>query len=169
MAKPQETKDKLRSYYVFDRHSLDVAALRAGVHYTTAKDWKKKALAIGDDWDRVRGATILAGGGQEQIAQQALTEMLVALQGTLDLVKVDQEMRPDVRAKVLASTMDAMFKGVSASRKYLPEANSLAIATIVMRGLIDHIKKSYPQHAPAFLEILPSYSKKLPKILEKAK
>ena len=40
MAHPKETRDAVRRAYVYDRLSLEVSALKAGVSYATAARWK---------------------------------------------------------------------------------------------------------------------------------
>ncbi|MDQ9403586.1 DUF1804 family protein [Serratia marcescens] len=67
MAYPPETRDRLRRAYVFDGLSLEVAAVQCGVSYGTAQRWKNDSKAAGDDWETLRGARMLAGGGLEEL------------------------------------------------------------------------------------------------------
>ncbi|WP_156443145.1 DUF1804 family protein, partial [Burkholderia sp. RF4-BP95] len=63
MAYPKEVRDKVRRAFVFDRLSLEVAAMKSGVNYSTARRWKDDARAAGDDWDKAQAAQLMAGGG----------------------------------------------------------------------------------------------------------
>lgn len=169
MAKPPALRVKLRKHYAFDRLSLEQAAKLSGVTYSTAKRWKDQAAEQGDDWDKLRSASTLSGGDVEQLSQQILTEMLVQFNAVLDLIKADVEMDAVKRVDLLSSLMDNIHKSMSAMRKFMPEANSLAIGMLVLRGLAEFIQERYPQHASVFVEILEPFGAMLPKILSNAK
>ncbi|MYM80551.1 DUF1804 family protein [Duganella sp. FT50W] len=169
MAKGADVRALVRKHYVFDRLSLEQSASMANVAYTTAKRWKEKAAAEGDDWDKLRSATSLAGGDVEQLSQQILTEMLVQFNAVLELIKADTEMPATKRVELLSSLMDNIHKSLAAMRKFLPEANSLSIGMLVLRGLAEFVQERYPQHGGVLLEILEPFGDILPKILADAK
>lgn len=169
MAKPADVRAKVRKHYVFDRLSLEQAAKLATVAYTTAKRWKEKAYNDGDDWDKVKTASAMAGGNIEQLSQQILTEMLVQFNSVLELVKSDAEMPAAKRVDLLSSLMDNIHKSMSAMRRFLPETNSLAVGMLVLRGLVDFVQDKYPQHGSVLVEILEPFGDVLPKILATAK
>lgn len=169
MAKPAEVRAKVRKHYVFDRLSLEQAAKLAGVTYSTAKRWKNKALDTGDDWDKVKSASALAGGDIEQLSQQILTEMLVQFNSVLELIKADAEMPAVQRVELLSSLMDNIHKSMSAMRRFLPETNALAIGMHVLRGMAEFVQARFPQHGAAFIEILEPFGDELPRILNEVK
>ncbi|WP_295756051.1 DUF1804 family protein [Undibacterium sp.] len=169
MAKPAATRAKLRKHYVFDRLSLEQAAKLAEVTYSTAKRWKDKALDEGDDWDKLKNASTLAGGDIEQLSQQILTEMLVQFNSVLELIKLDAEMPAIQRVDLLSSLMDNIHKSMSAMRRFLPETNALAIGMLVLRGMAEFVQERFPQHGQAFIEILEPFGDVLPKILAESK
>jgi hypothetical protein len=169
MAKGADIRTKVRKHFVFDRLSLEQASKLGGVSYTTAKRWKEKALAEGDDWDRLRTASSLSGGDVEQLSQQILTEMLVQFNATLDLIKADSAMPAVQRVDLLSSLMDNIHKSMSAMKKFLPEANSLSIGMAVIRGLAEFVQEKYPQHGGVLVEILEPFGEVLPKILASVK
>jgi transposase len=169
MAKDAGIRAAVRKHYVFDRMSLDKAAQLAGVAYTTAKRWKEKATAEGDDWDKLRSAATLAGGDVEQLSQQILTEMLVQFNAVLETIKADSSMPAATRVDLLSSLMDNIHKSLSAMRKFLPEANTLATGMLVLRGLVEFVQERFPQHGPALVEILEPFGDVLPKLLADAK
>lgn len=169
MAKSADVRALVRKHYVFDRLSLEQSASMANIAYTTAKRWKDKAAADGDDWDKLRSATALAGGDLEQLSQQILTEMLVQFNAVLELIKADTEMAATKRVELLSSLMDNIHKSLAAMRKFLPEANSLSIGMLVLRGLAEFVQERYPQHGGVLLEILEPFGDILPKILADAK
>lgn len=169
MAKPAEIRAKVRKHYVFDRLSLEQAAKLAGVAYTTAKRWKEKAADTGDDWDKIKNASALAGGDIEQLSQQILTEMLVQFNSVLALIKADATMPAVQRVELLSSLMDNIHKSMSAMRRFLPETNALAIGMQVLRGMADFVQKRFPQHSTAFIEILEPFGDELGRILAETK
>lgn len=169
MAKPAETRAKVRKHYVFDRLSLEQAAKLAGVAYTTAKRWKKKAATDGDDWDKLKSASALAGGDVEQLSQQILIEMLVQFQAVQALIKADAKMPALQRVELLSSLMDNIHKSMSAMRRFLPETNALAIGMHLIRGMAEFVQTRFPQHGSAFVEILEPFGDELPRILGEMK
>ncbi|AKU21886.1 DUF1804 family protein [Massilia sp. NR 4-1] len=169
MAKSADVRALVRKHFVFDRLSLEQAAKLAAVAYTTAKRWKEKAAADGDDWDKLRSASTLAGGDVEQLSQQILTEMLVQFNAVLELIKKDTEMAATTRVDLLSSLMDNIHKSLAAMRKFLPEANSLSIGMTVLRGLAEFVQERFPQHGSVLVEVLEPFGDVLPKLLADAK
>lgn len=169
MAKPADVRAKVRKHYVFDRLSLEQAAKLAGVAYTTAKRWKEQAAAGGDDWDKLKSASALAGGDIEQLSQQILTEMLVQFNSVLELIKADDAMPAVTRVELLSSLMDNIHKSMAAMRRFLPETNALAIGMHVLRGMAEFVQTRFPQHGQAFVEILEPFGDELPRILGEVK
>jgi hypothetical protein len=169
MAKSGEVRALVRKLYVFDRLSLEQAASQVSVAYTTAKRWRDQAAAEGDDWEKLRSAASLAGGDVEQLSRQILTEMLVQFNSVLDMIKADVEMSASKRVELMSSLMDNIHKSMSAMKKFLPEANSLSIGMLVIRGLADFVQERYPQHGSILIEILEPFGDVLPKILAGAK
>jgi len=161
MAHPKEVRDKVRRAYVFDRLSLEVAALSAGVAYATARRWKADALESGDDWDKAQAAHLLAGGGIEGVARQVLAGLVTQYQATMDELTANAEIRPADKVQMLASLADAYNKTVSASKRILPETSELATAMGVVQRLANFIRERFPQHAASFAEILEPFGDEL--------
>lgn len=154
MAHPKETRDGLRRAYVFERQSLEVAAAMFGVSYGTARRWKQAAQEEGDDWDKAQSAQLLAGGGIENVARQVLAGLVTQFQATMEAVQSDEQIGPAAKVQMLASLADAYNKTVAASKRVLPETSALATAMEVLQKLAAFIRERYPQHAPAFAEVL---------------
>lgn len=166
MAHDKATRDALRRAYVFDRLSLDKAASVTGVSYPTARNWKNKAKANGDDWDKIRTAHTMAGGEIEDIARQLLTDLIVQYQTTIDLIKGDSDINAIQRVELLTSLSDSYNKALSASKKLVPETSKLATALEVLDKLSDYIKANNPQQLIVFVEILQGFAEKLEKELK---
>ncbi len=161
MAHPKEVRDKVRRAYVYDRLSLEVAAMTAGVSHATVKRWKAEALDAGDDWDKAQAAQLMAGGGLEGVARQVLAGLVTQFQSTMDELTVNAEIKPADKVQMLASLADAYNKTVSASKRILPETNELATAMGVVQRLANFIRERYPQHAAPFAEILEPFGDEL--------
>ncbi|MDN8050332.1 DUF1804 family protein [Burkholderia multivorans] len=160
MAYSKEVRDKVRRAFVFDRLSLEVAALKSGVNYSTARRWKDDARAAGDDWEKAQAAQLLAGGGIEGAARQMLAGMVTQYQATMDELD-SAEMKPADKVAMLASLADAYNKTINASKRVLPETNELAIAMGVVQRLATFIKDRYPEHVGAFADVLGPFGDEL--------
>ncbi|ELW9228599.1 DUF1804 family protein [Morganella morganii] len=158
MAFPQETRDKLRRAYIFSQMSLEVAAAQAGVSFVTARRWKKEAQDKNDDWDKMRAAHMLAGGGVEDAGRAVLMSLVVQCQTVTEQINTNPDIAPGTRVDMLASLADAFNKAVSASKKILPETDKLATAIDVIQRLGQFISDKYPQHNVVFVEILESFA-----------
>lgn len=141
MAHAQATKDKLRRLYVFERLSLEVAAGQCGVSFATARRWKDKAEAEGDNWEKLRAAHTMAGTELEDIPASE-------------------------RVTLLTSLSDSYNKAISANKKLLPETSRLAVAMEVLEKFAAWIKVKRPELLGAFLDELILFGKKLDKELK---
>ncbi|ECG1391434.1 TPA_asm: DUF1804 family protein [Salmonella enterica subsp. houtenae serovar 45:g,z51:-] len=163
MAHPQETRERLRRSYIFGQMSLEIASVQTGVAFATARRWKKEAQDAGDDWDKLRAAHIMAGGGLEDIGRAILTGLMTQYQTTLEMLTTNADLPADKRVELLASLADAFNKAVAANKKILPEVSQLAIALDVIQRLSTFVAESYPQHLAAFVEILEPFGQEMEK------
>lgn len=163
MAHPQETRDRLRRSYIFGQMSLEIASAQAAVAFATARRWKKEAQDAGDDWDKLRAAHVLAGGGLEEIGRAVLTGLVTQYQTTLEQLTTAEGIQPKERVELLASLADAFNKATAASRKILPETSQLAVALDVLQRLSTFVQESHPQHLGAFVEILEPFGAEIEK------
>ncbi|MBX9268764.1 DUF1804 family protein [Chromobacterium violaceum] len=164
MAHTPETREKVRRLYVFDRISLEVAAMQCSVSMSTASRWKRESAEAGDDWDKVRAAALLAGDGIESIARAALVGFMTQYQATMDTLTVSDQIPAEKKVAMLASLADSFNKTVAASRKVLPETSQLATAMEVVQKLAGFIRERYPKHAQAFVEVLEPFGEELAKL-----
>ncbi|MFZ6687519.1 DUF1804 family protein [Undibacterium sp. SXout11W] len=163
MAHPQETRDKVRRAYVFDRLSLEVASMKCGVSYGTASRWKTQSAEKGDDWDKAQSAQLMAGGCIEDIGRLMLSGLVTQYQASMEELTRDTKIAPAAKVQLLASLADAFNKTISASKKILPETSELATAIDVVQKLAEFIRNHYPQHATAFTELLEPFGEELVK------
>ena len=152
MAHPKETREKLRRLYVSGEQMLETAAMMCGIPTATARSWKRTAKETGDDWDKVRAAYTLAGGGIEDLSRSLLAGFLVQYQSTMTMLQDTSP--PSERAKLLASLSDAFTKTVAANAKVMPETSKLATAIEVLELFGEVIKEKYPQHLQAYVELV---------------
>lgn len=154
MAHSQATKDELRRKYVIDRLSLAIAAKQTKVSYPTAQRWKNTAAANGDNWDKVKVASVMAGGDQEGISREILTGFIIQFKSVMDAIKEDSDVSAMERVEMLTSLADAYNKTIASSRKILPETSKLAIALQVMELLAAYLKAHKPELLADFMDIL---------------
>ena len=165
MAHGQETRDKLRRLYVFERLSLEVAAGQCGVSFATARRWKDKAETAGDNWEKLRAAHTMAGKDLEDIARQLLTDLVLQFKGTMDAL-AREDIPASERVTLLTSLSDSYNKAISANKKLLPETSRLAVALEVLEKLADWLKTKRPELLGAFLDELEPFGAMLEKELK---
>ncbi|MEQ9863528.1 DUF1804 family protein [Pectobacterium aroidearum] len=163
MAHPQEVRDKLRRAYIFGQMSLEIASAQAGVAFATARRWKKDAQDAGDDWDKLRAAHVIAGGGLEDIGRAVLTGLVTQYQTALESLNGTAEIPPRERVELLASLADAFNKATSASKKILPETSELSVALEVIQLLSTFIRERHSKHLEAFVSILDGFGEEVEK------
>lgn len=163
MAHDDAKRQALRAAYVHDRLPLEQAADKALVPHSTAARWKRQARAAGEDWDKLRAASLLAGEGMENVARQMLADYVVQHKALMDCINTDPELGAAQKVDMLASLADSFNKTVAASRRVLPETDKLATALGVINRLSDFVRTRFPQHAAAFVEILEPFGEVLAK------
>ena len=163
MAHDDAKRQALRAAYVHERLPLEEAARKAGVPASTAARWKRQAKAAGEDWDKLRAATLLAGEGMEHMARQMLADYVVQHAALMEEISANTELGPAAKVGMLASLADSFNKTVAASRRVLPETDKLATALGVVNRLADFVREHFPQHVAAFVEILEPFGETLAK------
>jgi len=157
MAHSDEVRKAVRAAYVFDQITLDAAAVSRGVPVGTARRWKTEAKAEGDDWDRARGAQMIAGGGLEDVIRQTLAIAVQQVQATIEQIQAEENMPPAVKVKMLAALADSYNKLLGAAKRLMPETDKLATAMDVVQRFAEFVAKRHPEHAPAFVDMLDSF------------
>lgn len=160
MAHPAEIRAKLRAAFLYDGLSLEAAAERLGVSERTASRWKREALAKGDDWDKAKLASRLAGEGSEAVARVVLEEFLALFQTTLTDIK-GADLKPMEKAEAISRLSDAYTKTMRSIEKSAPELNRLAIAMEVLQLLGKYVQTKQPDCAQAFLGVLTPFGEEL--------
>ncbi|QAZ67042.1 DUF1804 family protein [Solidesulfovibrio carbinolicus] len=163
MAHGSEKVAAVRAAYVHERLPLEIAAARAGVAPGTATRWKRKAKEAGEDWDKLRAACLLAGDGVEAVARQMLADYVVQHKTLMDAISTG-DMPAAAKVDMLASLADSFNKTVAASKRVLPETSELATALSVLDKLGVFIRDRYPQHGPAFLEVLEPFGAEVARV-----
>ena len=163
MAHDDGTRRAVRAAYVFDQLSLEVAAAKHAVPYATVRNWKRAGKELGDDWDKARGAQMIAGGGIEDVVRQTLAVVVQQVQATVEAIQQADDMPPGTKVQMLCSLADAYNKLMAASRRLMPETDKLAVATDVAKRLAEFTRTKYPKHATALLEVLEPFGEELVK------
>jgi len=164
VAHGEETRRSLRSAYVHQGFSLEAGAEKLGVSFGTAARWKRQAKADGDDWDKARAADRMSGEGKETVIQAVIEDYLLLHQATIEDIKQDKTSTPIKRAEALSRLADAFHKTMHAMGEASPELSRLAIANELLRHLSKFIVEKYPEHGPAFIEILEPFGVEIARI-----
>jgi|SRR5450830_174864 len=164
MAHGEDKRRAVRAAYVFDQLSLEIAAVKHEVPVITVRNWKRSAKELGDDWDRARGAQMIAGGGIEDVVRQTLAIVVQQVQATIQTIQDTPDMLPPVKVQMLASLTDSYSKMMSISKRLMPETDKLAVATDVAKRLAEFTRAKYPKHAMALLEVLEPFGEELARV-----
>lgn len=163
MAHSPEVKHKARALYVHDGLGLEQAAQKLKISPRTASRWKQEALDGGDDWDKARAASLLAGEGAEAVSRVVLEEFLKLFQTSLDEIS-REKLKPMEKAEAMSRLADAYTKTIRAIQKSAPELNRLAVASEVLQLLAKFVRDRFPAHAAAFMEVLEPFGEELVKV-----
>jgi hypothetical protein len=158
MAHGPEVKQAVRAAYIFDRLTVEQAAERAEVGVATARRWKTQATALGDDWDKARGAHALSREGAGTVARLVLADFLTVHQSTVDGLREEQGISPLAKAEALSRLSDAFTKTMNAVSKASPEMARFSVANELLRDLGSFVREEYPEQVDLMLDILGSFS-----------
>ena len=154
MAYNAEVRRSVRSSYVHEGISLETAAQKHAVAFGTASRWKRDAKADGDDWDSARAARFLSQEGAAAVTAVVLENFVTLFDSTIKLIREDDKATGLEKAEAISRLSDAYQKTMSAARKGAPEVNKLAVGMDVIKLLADFVGNKFPEHAPAFIDIL---------------
>lgn len=165
MAKSPESKAAVRAAYVYRKLPLAqcINGIKPKVSPDTARRWKAQAKLAGDDWDRARAASRLAGQGAEAVTQAVLEDFVALFSETITALKDDLEIDPLKKAEAISRLSDAYHKTMAAISRGNGKLSKLALSMEVVEKLALFIQASYPRHANAFLEVLEPFGEELNK------
>lgn len=165
MAYTHEVKELVRNAYVRSRLSLRRAAEKYHVAFESAARWKRQAAQLGDDWDKARAASVLAGEGRNAVSMTLLETLVLQYEATLEQLQNEAlEISTLERVQIIASLTNSFHKAMNAHAKLAPELSELSVAMEVIERLGAFVKEHYPKHTAAFLEILEPFGKELGKL-----
>lgn len=142
MAHSQDTRDKVRQLYV-EGMPLNGAALTCGVSYDTARDWKSRAEAKGDNWDTARAAYRISEQGVDELNKQLVEDF--ARQVITTTRELEESTIPAAdKATVLAQLSDAYAKFSKAFSRINPQFSGLSVALDTLKTLADHLRLKDP-------------------------
>ena len=74
MAHTVQIKTAVRTAFVHQCLSLESACEKHGVNISTGRRWKTAAKKAGDDWEKARSASFVAGQGQNEVLHDVLAK-----------------------------------------------------------------------------------------------
>ncbi len=159
MAHAPETQVTLRSAYLSGL-GLELAAVKAGIPYATARRWKTRAHEAGDDWDRLRGAALLgAGGGMESAILRVVSTVILEAEATTELLKGYSAIAPLARTQAIASLIDSLSKASAVAARLMPQADKLAVETAAVKRFADLFVRHHVADAGKMIETLEMFAR----------
>lgn len=142
MAHSQDTRDKVRQLYI-EGMPLNGAAVTCGVSYDTARDWKTRAKAKGDDWDTARAAYRISGQGMDDLNKQLVEDFARQVITTTRELEAATIPAAD-KATLLAQLADAYAKFSKSFARVNPQYSGLSVALDTLKTIAEHLKVRDP-------------------------
>lgn len=161
MAYAVEHRNNLRAAYVHEALSLEAAAERLSIAFGTASRWKREALANGDDWDKARAASHMAGGGVEAITQAMLSTFVTLYNAIVTDLSTQADVPALSKAEALSRLSDAYHKTMAGAARGAPKLARLSIALEVMSDFANFVAKQHPEAGAVLLKALEQFEPEL--------
>ncbi|GLS86667.1 hypothetical protein GCM10010873_16410 [Cypionkella aquatica] len=161
MSVREDARRKARGDYIYRRMTGSTISIAYGISEATFGRWKKAAKDEGDDWDKARTASVIAGEGIETVVSSVVEDFMIMAQSLLDDIRDNPELTTAAKVQHLVALADAMTKMTSAARKLAPKISELGVAQDVMGHLLEFVRQNFPQHAAAILEIIEPFGERL--------
>ncbi len=142
MAHSQDTRDTVRKLYI-EGMPLNGAAATAGVSYDTAREWKTRAEAKGDNWDTARTAYKVSEQGAGDLLKQMVEDFTRQMVVTTREIE-HGDLAASEKALLLAQLADAYSKFSKAFGKINPQYSGLSVALDTLKIIVEHLKVANP-------------------------
>ncbi|GEA12721.1 DUF1804 family protein [Alteromonas sp. KUL49] len=162
MAHSSQKQLDVRSSYVNEQLDLKAAAAFHGVSYGTARNWKKRALDEGDNWDTARTALLLTNSGNKEFINQVIQRFYIQSERIFESIENTTNLDPNQMVELMAKWADSVSK-ISKHLGTNNDFNRIGFALELLQLLSTFIREQYPQHAQAFLEILEPFGREVTK------
>lgn len=142
MAHSQETRDGVRQLYI-EGMPLKGASIAHGVAYDTAREWKERAKAKGDDWDTARAAYRISDQGMDELNKQLVEDFarqVITTTRELEEAKIPAS----DKAALLAQLADGYAKFSKAFGRLNPQFSGLSVALDTLKVIAEYLKKNDP-------------------------
>nr|DAI24793.1 MAG TPA: Protein of unknown function (DUF1804) [Caudoviricetes sp.] len=164
MAYDIRRRNEVKKYFVHKQMPMTQAAKLAGVPVNTARRWKDLAYEAGDDWEKLRAAFALSSGSRDDLMKTIINDYVICHQAIMESLKSpDNDMTAKEKVEALTSLADGFSKTMKSAGQASPELSKLAVANDIIQLLGEFVQKHYPQHIPAFLEILEPFGEEVSK------
>ena len=160
MAYSDAIKNKVRANFIKGM-ALTTAAAMIGVPHQTARTWKRKAKADGDNWDNARVALKVSKGGASELTAEIVEDFILTFKACVEELKKADGMSPIVKAQTLSQLSDAYQKSVKAMSDSNPKLSKLAIVMDVLKRQGDFIRAYYPDLFEPFSDMLGDFGKEI--------
>jgi len=157
MAHPPELRARLRTAYVHERLSMELAAERVGVSYATARRWKSDAEAEGDDWEKARSVARISADGMQTVAQMLAADFVPIHHAVMEEVRAAEGVDPLKKAEALSKLADAVTKTAAAIGRFSPEMSRLAAANDCMKLFGEFVMAEQPHLAEGLIEAMEAF------------
>ena len=161
MAYSIEHRQALRAAYVHESFSLEAAAEKGDIAFGTASRWKRDALANGDDWDKARAASHMAGKGAEAVTHAMLSNFITLHNNIVADLTNNPAIPALSKAEALSRLTDAYHKTMSGAARGAPKLAKLSLALEVIGMFADFITEHFPETGLILINALEKFEPKV--------
>ena len=157
MAYGIEHRQALRAAFVHQALSLEAAAEKVNVAFGTASRWKSAAKAEGDDWEKARAASHMAGEGAEAVTHAMLSNFITLHNSITTELNTNPNIAALDKAEALSRLTDAYHKTMSGAARGAPKLAKLSIALEVVSLFAEFIAAHYPETGLTLINALEKF------------
>lgn len=160
-----ELLEKVRFAYVKERMGLKTIAKLYDLPLSVARFWKKRAKALGDDWDKAKeNLKILSNDGEkkiEELAKELLESISEETQATMLKLRNDAEIDAKTKSAIISDLTQSFSRAVGATKNLIATTSEFATAIKVLGLFAQHLEKNAPELLPEFSSQLEVFAKNL--------
>ncbi len=160
MAHSNAIRSAARAAFVHEGLPLIKISERLGIPMPTLRNWKKSALARGDDWERAALAVGVGAAGAAAATEAVIGRFMRQFQVLMGEIE-EAGIEVSDKIKYMALLTDSYVKMTAAVARSQPKLDKLSVALEVLSLLSDYVVRHEREEAPRLVAALESFGPEL--------
>lgn len=160
-----ELLEKVRFAYVKERIGLKTVAKLYDLPLHMVRFWKKRAKALGDDWDKAKeNLKMLSNDGEkkiEELAKELLENISEEVEFTMKKLRNEEGLDAKTKTSIISDLTQSFSRAVGATKNLIATTSEFATAIKVLGLFAQHLEKNAPDLLPDFSTHLETFAKDL--------